>query len=638
MKHNFERQLTPGNAAGRSWRARAVVGLVCLLVGPVTLAQHDQLLHDSTLKPGTKNRVIVMADMGNEPDEEQQLVHMMTYANRVEFEGLLAVTGKYKPDSVDTGLLKDIVKAYEEVRNNLQAHTRGTHYPDWPEGDVLQSVIRPGAEAYGCSSVGEDGGFQQITPPKSDGSDLIKKSLRKNLTDPRPLYIIANAGTNNLYRALHDLEQEVSEATLLQVLGNTVVYENGAQDDCGVRIALEFPDIRWHRSNFQTYAYGSRENGNYGRPGQFKDMTTTDGPHVWGYSDTPYGQHQWAAEHIQSHGPLGAMYPERRAESEAVPFFLRRAYWYLEGGGTSPFMAAISYGLSDISSLSYGGWGGRFSKRRIASDSGDGLLWSRHDDTDADVRSRERFHVSQSEKSAFQMFSADGETDLWTDPVTGKSWNDGFYETRNNPIWRFRRAMFNDFAARMDWSITDDVSEVNHNPVAVINGDMSNEIVYMDVEPGQDVSLSAAGSYDPDAQDSGLSYLWSYYKEAGTYDGNIMIAEKFAMVPGPIQIPADAVGDEIHILLGLRDNGVSLNNDHSFELYDHRRVVLRVKGRTASQADQLTGSAAGGALDLMTVVLLMLGLGFARVCSVGRSRNVVTTQRADGVAEIHCNG
>ena len=42
-----------------------------------------------------KTRLIVLADMGNEPDEVQQMVHMIMYSNEFDIEGLIAVSGKY---------------------------------------------------------------------------------------------------------------------------------------------------------------------------------------------------------------------------------------------------------------------------------------------------------------------------------------------------------------------------------------------------------------------------------------------------------------------------------------------------------------------------------------------------------------
>ena len=42
-----------------------------------------------------RQRLIILADMGNEPDEEQQMMHMLMYCNEFDLEGLVAVTGKY---------------------------------------------------------------------------------------------------------------------------------------------------------------------------------------------------------------------------------------------------------------------------------------------------------------------------------------------------------------------------------------------------------------------------------------------------------------------------------------------------------------------------------------------------------------
>ncbi|NND06406.1 MAG: DUF1593 domain-containing protein [Saprospiraceae bacterium] len=42
-----------------------------------------------------QHRLIILADMGNEPDEVQQMVHMMMYSNEFDLEGLIAVTGAH---------------------------------------------------------------------------------------------------------------------------------------------------------------------------------------------------------------------------------------------------------------------------------------------------------------------------------------------------------------------------------------------------------------------------------------------------------------------------------------------------------------------------------------------------------------
>ena len=55
--------------------------------------------------------------------------------------------------------------------------------------------------------------------------------------------------------------------------------------------------------------------------------------------------------------------------------------------------------------------------------------------------------------------------ETWTDPVHGEEFN-----SHDVPVWRFRRAMFNDFRARMDWCVKP-YDQANHNPVAAFNGD-----------------------------------------------------------------------------------------------------------------------------------------------------------------------
>ena len=40
-------------------------------------------------------RLIIFADMGWDPDEEQQMIHMLMCSNEFELEGLIAVTGRF---------------------------------------------------------------------------------------------------------------------------------------------------------------------------------------------------------------------------------------------------------------------------------------------------------------------------------------------------------------------------------------------------------------------------------------------------------------------------------------------------------------------------------------------------------------
>lgn len=80
------------------------------------------------VQASNNHHLIVLADMGNEPDEEQQIVHVLLYANEIDMEGLIAVMGKYlNPSSsapckqvLHPELFMYIVDGYERVIDNLK--------------------------------------------------------------------------------------------------------------------------------------------------------------------------------------------------------------------------------------------------------------------------------------------------------------------------------------------------------------------------------------------------------------------------------------------------------------------------------------------------------------------------------------
>ena len=55
----------------------------------------------SDSQTSSRPRLIILADMGNEPDEEQQMTHMLVNCNEFELEGLIAVTGKFLNENAE---------------------------------------------------------------------------------------------------------------------------------------------------------------------------------------------------------------------------------------------------------------------------------------------------------------------------------------------------------------------------------------------------------------------------------------------------------------------------------------------------------------------------------------------------------
>ncbi len=144
------------------------------------------------------------------------------------------------------------------------------------------------------------------------------------------------------------------------------------------------------------------------------------------------------------------------------------------------------------------------------------------------------------------------------------NWNGS--TNRDNTAARFARALQNDFKARLDWCVKG-FGSANHEPNVVVQGDNSQAVLYLNAQAGSSVSLSAAGTTDPDGNN--LSYSWWQYKEADNYSGSVSISG--ASSPNAsVSIPSNASGKTIHIICEVEDNG-------SPRLTRYRRVVINVQ-------------------------------------------------------------
>ena len=463
----------------------------------------------------SKSRLIVLADMGNEPDEEQQMAHMLVCSNEFDVEGLIAITGKFLRKTTRPDLFLKLIDGYAKVVDNLKLHAEG-----WPTPGYLRSITVSGQGGYGIEATGKG--------KSSEGSKLIVEAVTRD--DPRPVWIVVNAGSNTLAQALIDYRASHTPAEVDAFVAKLRVFENGAQDNAGAWICHHFPRIHWIRSNYQTYAYG----GPGGRGG---DIRSNLGPHYWQpYEYSVDGQNEWLKEHVMTgHGPLGEVFPERRFGNGRLGF--------MEGGGTIPWLGLVNKGLFDVDHPSWGGWSGRFTARKVPD------FWSRHADIKADEIEVAPFYTHREV------------SDVWTDPVSGKRYDNDYV-----PVWRWRRAMYNDLRCRMDWCVKP-FDEANHHPVAAFRGDTSDTIVRLRALAGEQVALDATASTDPDGDP--LVYRWWVYREAGTYPGEVVIADT-NKAKTSVRIPTGAMGAQIHVILEVKDENPIAS------LFDYRRIVIDV--------------------------------------------------------------
>jgi hypothetical protein len=94
-----------------------------------------------------KPRLLVLTDIGGDPDDQQSMIRLMTYANEFEIEGLIAsasgTPGELKEQVTRPDLISEVLKAYGKVRPNLPLHRPDYLLPD--RCLTVSSPATPGA-------------------------------------------------------------------------------------------------------------------------------------------------------------------------------------------------------------------------------------------------------------------------------------------------------------------------------------------------------------------------------------------------------------------------------------------------------------------------------------------------------------
>jgi len=76
------------------------------------------------LDPLVKARILVHTDIGNETDDQQSVVRLLTQSNEIDIEGLITCTSMWQRNILRRDLIEEIIKVYSgEPRNNLMTHT-----------------------------------------------------------------------------------------------------------------------------------------------------------------------------------------------------------------------------------------------------------------------------------------------------------------------------------------------------------------------------------------------------------------------------------------------------------------------------------------------------------------------------------
>lgn len=273
-----------------------------------------------------RNRLFVLTDIGNEPDDQMSFVRLLLYSNELDIEGVAATTSQHLRNKLNDETLRQIVRAYGQVRANLMKHAKG-----WPTAAALDRAITTGPARFGMSGI-------DPANPSPGARALIAAADRP---DERPLWVAVWGGSNTLAEALAWVRQTRSKEDLDRIVARLRVYAISDQDDTGAWIRREFPKLQYVVSPSglaEDYA-GATWTGISGDRFYGNDVETADDTKV---------TNAWLDVHVRK-GPLGSLYPKVE---------------YIMEGDTPSFLGLTANGLASAMSPAWGGWGGRYVHRQ----------------------------------------------------------------------------------------------------------------------------------------------------------------------------------------------------------------------------------------------------------------------------------
>lgn len=252
----------------------------------------------NALAPSPRYRVIVSTDIGgSDPDDHQSMVHLLTYADSLDLEGLIST----QPRGSRKAEILKVIDFYEHDYPNLK-----TYSDKYPTPDALRAITKTGT----TNNVGESG----VDKP-TEGSDWIIQCARRE--DPRPLYILIWGGITDLAQALHDAPD---------ILPKLRVYFIGGPNKQG---------------SVDAYNYIEQ---NHPKLWMIENNDTYRGWFVGGNQTGEWGNKQFVARHVAGRGALGDFYVTlhdavlKMGDTPSVG-------WLLHGVPTDPTES---------------GWGGKF--------------------------------------------------------------------------------------------------------------------------------------------------------------------------------------------------------------------------------------------------------------------------------------
>ena len=156
-----------------------------------------------------KPRVVVISDIGNEPDDQMSFVRLLLYSNELDLEAMIATTSTWQKKATHPETMRQLIDAYAQVRPNLLRHAQG-----WPEAADLAARVFAGQSAYGLAATGPG--------RTSEGAMALLRAAAKD--DPRPLWICIWGGAATLAQALIEARATRTPEEVAKIVAKLRVY------------------------------------------------------------------------------------------------------------------------------------------------------------------------------------------------------------------------------------------------------------------------------------------------------------------------------------------------------------------------------------------------------------------------------
>ena len=272
-------------------------------------------------------RLVVLTDIGGDPDDTQSLIRLLVYSNEFEIEGLIA-SASGTPGELDEAVTRpdmilEVISGYAKVLANLKRHR-----DDWPEADVLRGRVKSGNAMRGREHIGAG--------HDTEGSNFLIDAIDAG-SDQRPLNISIWGGQTDFAQAMWRVKHDRGSNAFAEFVRKFRVYDISDQDNIA----------DWMRSEFKGlhYILAKAPEGRDKRLGTFRGMYLT--------GDESLTSLEWIETNVRSRGPLGELYPTK---TWTAP----NPHGCLKEGDTPSWFFFLPAGGNEPLDPTQPGWGGQF--------------------------------------------------------------------------------------------------------------------------------------------------------------------------------------------------------------------------------------------------------------------------------------